>query len=393
MERSTPAHDGAAVARPAQHGVDRGRPAARPARRAGRPGRVARGGGPRRRAAPTRARCARPARRSAPPSTPATPTALNAVLAHGRSPSGSARPDPSACSRSTTSAGACPGSPRRTCSSCCAPGRTGSAAAPAAGCVLRFYDASRGGRRQWCSMAACGNRAKARRHYARARGRDGARERAAGHRTRLAAPGLRPVLQHGIVGPLASWHAPRPVPACSSRCSSRPPRPAQRPSASGLCAQRGVDRRVVGERARVRGRPRRRPHAVRLPAGRRAPARARELVQLRLQRRRRSGPGRRAARRACSSRSPTTRRAGRSRARRGRPTRCATCARAAPSRPRDRCRRSSPAGGLFAYEDGRVVRVRGGREEVLDAGPGRRARLARRRRPAPLLDARRAAVQ
>ena len=37
------------------------------------------------------------------------------------------------------------------------------------GCVLHFYDASRGGRRQWCSMAVCGNRAKARRHYARTR--------------------------------------------------------------------------------------------------------------------------------------------------------------------------------------------------------------------------------
>jgi predicted RNA-binding Zn ribbon-like protein len=37
------------------------------------------------------------------------------------------------------------------------------------GCVLHFYDASRGGRRQWCSMAACGNRAKARRHYERTR--------------------------------------------------------------------------------------------------------------------------------------------------------------------------------------------------------------------------------
>ena len=41
------------------------------------------------------------------------------------------------------------------------------------GCVLRFYDASRGGRRQWCSMAGCGNRAKARRHYERTRERDG----------------------------------------------------------------------------------------------------------------------------------------------------------------------------------------------------------------------------
>jgi len=37
------------------------------------------------------------------------------------------------------------------------------------GCVLHFYDTSRSGRRQWCSMAGCGNRAKARRHYARTR--------------------------------------------------------------------------------------------------------------------------------------------------------------------------------------------------------------------------------
>jgi len=36
-------------------------------------------------------------------------------------------------------------------------------------CVLHFYDDSRGGRRQWCSMATCGNRAKARRHYERTR--------------------------------------------------------------------------------------------------------------------------------------------------------------------------------------------------------------------------------
>jgi predicted RNA-binding Zn ribbon-like protein len=39
-------------------------------------------------------------------------------------------------------------------------------------CVLHFYDASRAGRRQWCSMAACGNRAKARRHYERTRDQD-----------------------------------------------------------------------------------------------------------------------------------------------------------------------------------------------------------------------------
>lgn len=38
-------------------------------------------------------------------------------------------------------------------------------------CVLHFYDTSRTGKRQWCSMAGCGNRAKARRHYERSRGR------------------------------------------------------------------------------------------------------------------------------------------------------------------------------------------------------------------------------
>ncbi|MFD4480903.1 CGNR zinc finger domain-containing protein [Streptomyces sp. NPDC058471] len=36
-------------------------------------------------------------------------------------------------------------------------------------CVLHFFDTSRNGTRRWCSMAACGNRAKASRHYARAR--------------------------------------------------------------------------------------------------------------------------------------------------------------------------------------------------------------------------------
>ncbi len=34
-------------------------------------------------------------------------------------------------------------------------------------CVLYFYDRSRTGRRMWCSMTGCGNRAKAARHYAR----------------------------------------------------------------------------------------------------------------------------------------------------------------------------------------------------------------------------------
>jgi predicted RNA-binding Zn ribbon-like protein len=34
-------------------------------------------------------------------------------------------------------------------------------------CSARFYDRSRAGRRRWCSMEACGNVAKARRHRAR----------------------------------------------------------------------------------------------------------------------------------------------------------------------------------------------------------------------------------
>ena len=36
-------------------------------------------------------------------------------------------------------------------------------------CVLYFHDTSQNGRRRWCSMAACGNRAKAARHYDRVR--------------------------------------------------------------------------------------------------------------------------------------------------------------------------------------------------------------------------------
>lgn len=34
-------------------------------------------------------------------------------------------------------------------------------------CILHFYDVSKNGTRRWCSMAGCGNRAKAQRHYAR----------------------------------------------------------------------------------------------------------------------------------------------------------------------------------------------------------------------------------
>ena len=36
-------------------------------------------------------------------------------------------------------------------------------------CVLWFYDTTRNATRRWCSMATCGNRAKAQRHYQRAR--------------------------------------------------------------------------------------------------------------------------------------------------------------------------------------------------------------------------------
>jgi predicted RNA-binding Zn ribbon-like protein len=37
-------------------------------------------------------------------------------------------------------------------------------------CSARFYDRSPGARRRWCSMALCGNEAKARRHRERSRG-------------------------------------------------------------------------------------------------------------------------------------------------------------------------------------------------------------------------------
>ena len=48
-----------------------------------------------------------------------------------------------------------------------APGRIRRCQHPA--CVLWFLDTTRNGTRRWCSMASCGNRAKARRHYERAR--------------------------------------------------------------------------------------------------------------------------------------------------------------------------------------------------------------------------------
>ncbi|WP_433023369.1 CGNR zinc finger domain-containing protein [Kribbella sp. CA-294648] len=37
---------------------------------------------------------------------------------------------------------------------------------------MHFYDSSRKANRRWCSMAGCGNRAKAARHYARSKDAD-----------------------------------------------------------------------------------------------------------------------------------------------------------------------------------------------------------------------------
>jgi predicted RNA-binding Zn ribbon-like protein len=47
------------------------------------------------------------------------------------------------------------------------PARVRRCAGPA--CVLLFHDVSKAGRRRWCDMAVCGNRAKAAAHLARAR--------------------------------------------------------------------------------------------------------------------------------------------------------------------------------------------------------------------------------
>lgn len=42
---------------------------------------------------------------------------------------------------------------------------------PGSGCGWMFIDESRNGRRRWCSMEICGNRAKAKRHYAKTQSR------------------------------------------------------------------------------------------------------------------------------------------------------------------------------------------------------------------------------
>jgi predicted RNA-binding Zn ribbon-like protein len=50
-----------------------------------------------------------------------------------------------------------------------APGRIKHCENPA--CMLWFFDTTRNGTRRWCSMAVCGNRMKARRHYDRVKAR------------------------------------------------------------------------------------------------------------------------------------------------------------------------------------------------------------------------------
>jgi predicted RNA-binding Zn ribbon-like protein len=49
------------------------------------------------------------------------------------------------------------------------PGRIKACAHP--DCVLYFHDTTKNGTRRWCSMAVCGNRAKAARHYERTKTR------------------------------------------------------------------------------------------------------------------------------------------------------------------------------------------------------------------------------
>lgn len=49
-----------------------------------------------------------------------------------------------------------------------APGRIRACGNP--DCILFFFDDSKNGTRRWCSMATCGNRLKARRHYDRVKG-------------------------------------------------------------------------------------------------------------------------------------------------------------------------------------------------------------------------------
>lgn len=60
-------------------------------------------------------------------------------------------------------------------------------------CSARFYDASRAAGRRWCSMAGCGNTAKARRHRARQRPRPPVRHTHASTETKAPADGPRTI--------------------------------------------------------------------------------------------------------------------------------------------------------------------------------------------------------
>ena len=60
-----------------------------------------------------------------------------------------------------------------------------------AACGALFYDASRNRSRRWCVMTDCGNRAKARRHYARRKARDQKIQGPLATALPLASPGAR----------------------------------------------------------------------------------------------------------------------------------------------------------------------------------------------------------
>ncbi|MFJ5119572.1 CGNR zinc finger domain-containing protein [Kitasatospora sp. NPDC088548] len=82
-------------------------------------------------------------------------------------------------------------------------------------CILHFFDTSRNGRRRWCAMAACGNRAKTARHYERARGqglRTGNADKARGQCSRICgSPDTAPdraVPGDGRGSRRPSWRAP-----------------------------------------------------------------------------------------------------------------------------------------------------------------------------------------
>ncbi len=83
----------------------------------------------------------RGSRCAGPPPKPEHPTKLAVLVGEGQPPAPATASLPTAWPASITR---------------CAPA-----------CVLWFYDTTRNGTRRWCSMAICGNGAKAHRHYDR----------------------------------------------------------------------------------------------------------------------------------------------------------------------------------------------------------------------------------